>query len=474
MNSIRSVKVAIIGAGTAGLSALKVVQSEIDDFVLIDQGALGTTSARSGCMPAKTLAEAANVFQSRHLLAELGISGARQLQIEPKEVLRRVRLLRDRFMHSAIRATQLLGERFIHGQARFVPSTQAGLNLLVGAEQICAEKVIIATGSSPIIPEHWRRFGDRILTSDNLFDQQDLPDSIAVIGLGHIGLELGLALSRIGVQIIAVEASRRVGGIVDPEVQHWALETFANELTVYTEQEADIFEEAGQLLLQVANNRIPVDKILVAIGRKPELDTLNIASTGLVLNAQGVPVINPDTLQAGQSGIYVVGDANGLRTLAHESADEGRIAAYHALNGRHAPHYQRRVPLMITFTDPQIARFGLRYDQLDLEHTAIGSADFSFQNRALIMGCNQGLVRLYADRSTRCLLGGEMLVPRAEHFAFELACCVHNKMTVDEIAYLPFYHPTMEEGLRSALYALSKDLGEVTPKQFLGLQAVFD
>ncbi|OPX56331.1 dihydrolipoamide dehydrogenase [Oceanospirillum multiglobuliferum] len=490
MNPIRSVKVAIVGAGIAGLSALKIVKQFTDDFVVIDQGPLGTTSARSGCMPSKALTEAANVFHNRHFLPELGISGTRQLQIEPKEVLKRVRLLRDRFIYSPTHAVQQLGDRFILGQASFVTTApNKPLNISVGSQQIYAEKVIIATGSTPIVPIRWQRFGNRILTSETLFEQETLPDNIVVVGLGRIGLELGLALSRLGSQVTGIEASECIGGISDPEIQYWAQEMFSTELTMYTGKEADLFEEADQLVVQLTgtSTRIePVEKVLVAMGRKPALDALNLHHIGIEFNSQGLPIINPDTLEAcipncTNSGIYIVGDANGQRALSHESADEGRIAAFHALaqyrshgQNNHNAQYQRRVPIHITFTDPQIAYFGLRYEQLDLERTAIGSADFSFQSRALIMGCNKGLVRLYADRQTRCLLGGEMLVPRAEHFAFELACCVHNKMTIDEIAHLPFYHPTMEEGLRTALYALSTDLGETKPEQFLGLQAVFD
>lgn len=459
----QQVKVAILGAGTAGLSALKVVQRQTDDFVLIDPGPLGTTCARSGCMPAKALVEAANEFHKRHFMPELGISNARQLHIESREVMKRVRHLRDRFTQGPTRATRNLGERYIAGQAVF----ENAQTLRVGERRIQAEKIILATGSKPVVPSSWDHFDERVLTSERLFELETLPESIAVIGLGPVGLELGVALSRLGVQVIGIEQGPQLGGISDPDVAHWALENFSAEFPIYIGHQPELDRDAGQIAVQMGGERMRVSVVLAAMGRKPAVLDMNFSATGLPVDEQGIPCFDPDTLQVADSGIFIAGDVTGRRGQMNESADEGRIAAYNALQGGALKRYQRRVPLSVVFTDPQIAHFGLRYEQLDLEQTVIGSADFSFQNRALIMGNNRGLVKLYADRNSRKLIGGEMLVPRAEHFAFQLATCVHNGMTVDELAHLPFYHPTMEEGLRSALYHLGEELGGVLPEQFL-------
>lgn len=487
----QTVKVAIVGAGTAGLSALKVVQRHTDDFILIDPGPLGTTCARIGCMPSKALIEAANEFHKRHFMPELGISNARQLRIESREVMKRVRLLRDRFVQSPVKAAKNLGERYISEQAVF----EDARTLRVGETRIKAEKIILATGSKPIIPEAWQHFDERILTSERLFELEKLPESIAIVGLGGVGLELGLALSRLGVQVIGIEQGERLAGISDPDVSHWALESLSTEFPIYMGHQPELDRDAGQITIQVCGERVRVSAVLAAMGRRPGVLDMNFAATGLPVDSQGIPCFDPDTLQVADSGIFIAGDTSGGRAQMHESADEGRIAAYSALSEYHngiesgdgvkkrseddrqdsrglsrkngVPVYQRRVPMSIVFTDPQIASFGARYDALDLSQTAIGSADFSFQNRALIMGVNRGVVKLYADRKSRKLLGGEMLVPKAEHFAFQLATCVHNGMTVDEIAHLPFYHPTMEEGLRSALYHLGEELGGVLPEHFL-------
>ena len=459
---IRRVKVAIIGAGTAGLTALKTVSRFTDDFVVIDPGPGGTMSARSGCMPSKALITAAHEYHKRHFLPELGISHAHNLHIESREVMKRIRQLRERFSQGPVRAIEKLGQRFICDAACFESAEQ----IRVGNTLIQAEKIIVATGSSPEIPDEWAALSG-VLTTDQLFDLEKLPTSLAVIGLGSAGLEIAQALSRLGVQVVAFEQRDWLGGIYDPDIQYWAREYFSSEYRICSGQNVCVNTEAGGYSVSSGKERYRVEKVLVTGGRRTALSAMNFAATGLPMRNGGVPIFDPETLQVEGSGIFIAGDAGQEDMKMHHAADEGRIAGFNAADPDGVKRYQRRVPLSITFTDPQVARFGLRYDQLNLSETAIGSADFGFQNRALIMGEHRGLVRLYADRVSRKLTGGEMLVPRAEHFAFELATCIHNGMTVDEMAWLPFYHPTMEEGLRSALYNLGEELGGVLPEHFL-------
>lgn len=184
----RKVDVAIIGAGSAGLSALREVRKVTDRFIVIDDGPLGTTCARTGCMPSKALIQAANDF---HRCRGKGPP------LEIPETLARVRALRDRFAGGAADSAKRLGRRLIRGRARF-----AGPGALrVGQEEFLAKRVILATGSRPVVPEEFRALGDRVVTTDSLFELEDLPGRIAVVGLGPAGLELGQAFSRLGLKV---------------------------------------------------------------------------------------------------------------------------------------------------------------------------------------------------------------------------------------------------------------------------------
>src|SRR5712671_3685321 len=178
----KSLDVVIIGTGTAGLSALRELRGQTDNFVIINDGPYGTTCARVGCMPSKALIEAANAFHRRGAFANFGINGAEKLAVDIPAVLRHVRSLRDRFVGGTVTVTNELGPRSIAGRARFVAPDAVEVN----GERLQARKIIIATGSRPIVPSAWRAFGKRILTSDDLFEQDSFPSRMAVIGMGGV------------------------------------------------------------------------------------------------------------------------------------------------------------------------------------------------------------------------------------------------------------------------------------------------
>src|SRR5581483_6806537 len=205
---------AIIGAGTAGLSAYSEVSKTTKNFVLINGGPSGTTCARVGCMPSKVLIQVANDFHRRHVLAREGIVGGENLRIEHSKVLEYVRSLRDHFVRGIRESLEKLGDHYIQGYARFRDPTI----LEVEGQSIRAKQIIIATGSNPIVPAAWQTVPDRILTTDTLFEQDDLPSSMAVIGMGAIGVEMGQALARLGLHLIGLGRADQVAGLTDPEV----------------------------------------------------------------------------------------------------------------------------------------------------------------------------------------------------------------------------------------------------------------
>ncbi|MDZ7811505.1 MAG: FAD-dependent oxidoreductase [Arhodomonas sp.] len=190
-------RLAIIGAGTAGLTALKEAQRHTDDVVLINDGPYGTTCARVGCMPSKALLAAAHGFAGRHFLAEAGVEGTEALSVDLPAVMERVRELRDRFIAGPIKLAKSLGDRSIRGRPRFLD----GNTLEVGDKRIEADAVIIATGSRPVIPGPWQALGDRVISTDDFFEQRDLGRRVAVVGLGAIGAELGQALGQLGLDV---------------------------------------------------------------------------------------------------------------------------------------------------------------------------------------------------------------------------------------------------------------------------------
>lgn len=452
---VRKVRLAIIGAGTAGLTALKEAQRVTQDVVLINDGPYGTTCARVGCMPSKALLAPAHAFRNRTFLAEAGVRGTEALSVDLPAVLSRVRRLRDRFIAGPIGLAESLGERSLHGRPRFLdPHT-----LELGNERIEAEATVIATGSRPLLPELWRKLGNRVLTSDNIFEQDDLLPRVAVVGLGGIGAELGQALAQLGLQVIGFTRDETVAGLTDPKISQALVRSLRADMQVFTGAEVQL-EPAGDTAVRVlaGDRAVEVDWVLASLGRRPNLEGLGLENLDLEFDRQGMPVFDPATLRLGKHPIYIAGDVNGVRPILHEAADEGRIAAYLALHPE-AECLARRAALSIVFTEPSAARVGQSYAMLDSKNIVIGEADFSRQARALMAGRNAGCLRVYAAITDARLLGAEMAVPEGEHLAHLLAWVIQQGMTVDDVLQLPFYHPVVEEGLRSALQAARRELG---------------
>jgi dihydrolipoamide dehydrogenase len=205
------------------------------------------------------------------------------------------------------------------------------------------------------------------------------------------------------------------------------------------------------------------------MGVAPNLEGLGLEKLGIELDKRGVPDFNPATSQVADLPVYIAGDSNGCRPILHEALDEGYIAGNNA-SPKEPSAYCRRTPLRMVFSDPQIAVVGRPYSNLEDANAdvAIGEADFAEQSRAVVEGANHGLLRVYVERNTARLLGAEMAVPAAEHLGHILSLAIQNRMTVFEMLQMPFYHPTLEEGLRSALRDAARQLpAEERPSEML-------
>jgi dihydrolipoamide dehydrogenase len=193
------------------------------------------------------------------------------------------------------------------------------------------------------------------------------------------------------------------------------------------------------------------DTVLVATGRAPALKPLQLANAGIALNDKGVPRFDETSMQCGDSSIFIAGDCDGTRPWLSDAADEGKLAGDNAARFPDVQHVKRKVPLSLVFCEPQVLIAGASYDDLDKQMTVTGCASFETQGRSRVMRQNRGLLHVYADAKTGRLRGAQACAPAAEHLGHLIAWALQLELTVDETLRLPFYHPVVEEGLRTAL-----------------------
>ena len=451
---MRTVKtdVAVIGAGTAGLAAYRAAKAAGRAALLIEGGVHGTTCARIGCMPSKLLIAPAEAAHSVERFAAFGLSGT--VAVDGAAVMARVRRERDRFVGFVTHGVDTMpAADKLAGYARFTSDT----TLAVGDVTVEAGAIVIATGSAPAYPSAWKDLGDRLVTNESIFEWEDLPASVAVFGPGVIGLELGQALHRLGVRVKVFGRGGGVGPLSDPEVMAEARRVFGAEFYLDTDAHATVprAEADGVSVHYRARDgemrSEHFEYLLAATGRSPNVEGLGLERTSLVRDTRGVPVYDPGTLQCGSAPIFIAGDANNDVPLLHEAADEGRIAGDNAARYPAVHAGLRRAPLSIVFTDPQIAVVGAGHRQLREVPHVTGTVSFEDQGRARVMQRNRGRLNVYAEIGSGAFLGAEMLGPDAEHIGHLLAWARQLDLTVAEMLKLPFYHPVVEEGLRTAL-----------------------
>ncbi len=453
--------VAVIGAGSAGLAAYRAARSHGKRVVLIEAGSYGTTCARVGCMPSKLLIAAAEAAHMCSLAPAFGVHpGA--ISIDGRAVMERVRQERDRFVGFVLAGVENIDSRDrLRGHARFLAMDRLQID---DDTVLDAARIVIATGSRPQIPTELLGAADCLATNDTVFDWLDLPASVAVIGTGVIGLELGQALHRLGVRTAIFGRGDQIAGISDPMVHDSARAIFATELdlrqntrVLHVTRKADGVALTWRDAAGVEHTEA-FSMVLAATGRVPNLETLQLDRTGLACDARGVPHFDRHTMRCGESSIFIAGDVAAERALLHEAADHGRIAGDNA--GRY-PDVQpglRRVPLAIAFTDPQVAVVGDGFHALESGRVASGELSFADQGRSRVMLQNRGLLRVYAEYRSGRFLGAELIGPRAEHLAHLMAWALQAGMTVAQMLEMPFYHPVVEEGLRTALRDLNDKL----------------
>ena len=453
--SARRFDVAVIGAGTAGLEAWRAAEAQGARAVLIEQGPWGTTCIRVGCIPSKLLLAAGDAARRAREAAGFGVQVG-EPRVDGRAVMARVRAERDHFLRAALEKVDAMpADRKLQGRARFTSPTR----LDVGGEAVEAEGFVIATGARPQVSKPLQGVGGRLLTTDTLFELEDLPPSLAVAGAGSLGIELALAMARLGVAVCVFDKSPTVAGLHDADVSARAAHFYRAELDLITgvEVEAEAAGDEARVRWRGdgGSGERTFSRLLSASGRTPNVDGLRLEIAELKLDEDGVPEHDVATGRCGDSRIYIAGDADQDRPVLHEASFQGRTAGANAARGTAEPGPERPA-FALTFTDPDAAVVGEPLRSLGEE--AVTACFDEGRGRARMDGRPNGMVKLWARKGGGPVVGGEMVGPGVEGVAQLLVQIVAAKLTPRQALELPFYHPTYAEDLKAALEKLDEAL----------------
>jgi dihydrolipoamide dehydrogenase len=447
MSETLTPKVLVVGGGPGGyVAAIRAGQLGLDT-VLVDADRLGGTCLIRGCIPSKALIHAASLHAEIAEAARaprFGISVASAPAIDFAETIAWKDGIVDKLSGGVAGLLRRAKVRTIAGQARFSDAKTC----TVDGTTIRAEHVVLATGSTsvalPFLP-----FGGKVIGSSEALSLGTIPRRLVVVGAGYIGLELGIAYRKLGVEVTIVEAADRIlplydARLTDP-VHRWLK---AHGIALHLSAKA-IGEEDNGLAVETAEAErivLPADAILVTVGRQPATDGWGLETMNLAMAGRFVQV--DDRCATSTTNVWAIGDLVGEPMLAHKASAQGEMVA-EIIAGRKRRFDPVAIPA-VCFTEPEIVSVGLSPDEA--QDALVGQFPFQANGRALSMaaGADSGFVRVVASKSDRRILGIQAVGSHISELAGQFATLLEMGALLDDVAGIIHAHPTLGEAVHEA------------------------
>jgi dihydrolipoyl dehydrogenase len=451
----RETQVVVIGAGPGGYAAAFRAADLGREVTLIDSApALGGECLHHGCIPSKALLTATHLRDQIDAAQTMGIR-VTGVSIEPASM----RQWKDGILTQLAKGLEQLATRrgieIIHGHATFMGSRRVRISE-AGTGTLTFEQAIIATGSRPIHLPGIDLDGERIMTSREALQLRDIPERLLVIGGGYIGLELGSVYARLGSQVRVIELTGQLLPGVDRDlvqVVQQALRKRGVEAQLRTKV-TGVRPEGQHVVVAVAQesgstSTLEADRVLVAVGRRPNTDELGLDQTRVKLDARGFIQVDAQRRTA-DARIYAVGDVTGEPMLAHKAAREGKVAA-EVIAGEPSAFDNLTVPAVV-FTEPEIAFCGLSEAQAREAGYPVKVGKFPFRalGRALTLNATDGFVKVVADAERGIVLGVRMVGPHVSELIGEAVLAIEMGAQLEDLAASIHPHPTLSEALAEA------------------------
>ncbi|MCE5168707.1 dihydrolipoyl dehydrogenase [Paenibacillus profundus] len=454
--------VVVIGGGPGGYSAAIRLGQLGKSVVLVEKEELGGVCLNSGCIPSKALIHAAGLLYDAKSAAKMGIrTEADALTFDltvwqdwKSGIVRRLR-------GGVEQLCAANGVTVVKGSAVFLSADRIGVESESGFETYKFRQAIVATGSRPHIPSFAKAGEPRILTSTDALDEAQLPGSLAIVGSGYIGIELGMAFAKLGCKVTLIEREERILPLVDvslvEEVKRRARKlgmTIKTSATVRTAVAHDDRVELHVDSQRHGEEVIVSDKVLVTIGRVPNTEAIGLSQAGVTVDERGYVEVDAEC-RTNVSHIFAIGDITPGPALAHRAAKQGTVVA-EVIGGLPSAVDSPYVPYVI-FSDPQIAGVGLTREEAERQGMKVKTGRFPFRANgyALAAGKTDGFAEVVVDADSHLLLGMHAVGADAANLISQGALALELAAKAEDVALTVHPHPTLSEGwLEAAAAAL--------------------
>ena len=467
MAESRKCQVLVIGAGPGGyVAGIRSAQLGLDTIVVEGDKAGGTCLIR-GCIPSKAIIHAAERFESlRQHSADgghMGLSVKGEAEVDMVGLVSWKDSIVDRLNKGVEGLLKAAGADLIKGWASFDGPKSCTIDTGAGSVKIEAENVIIATGSSHIDLPFMPCDEEFVISSTGALDLESLPKSVAIVGGGYIGLELGCALAKLGSKITVVEGMSSVLAIMDKEIRR-PLEMWLkkHKVTVHTDSLARGVEIKGRGASKKAEltfekdgteHKVKVDKVLVTVGRKPNTKGWGLENTGIRMDGSGRFIRTDRQCRTSIPGVYAIGDVSGEPMLAHKASAEGEMVA--EIIAGHKREFDKIAIPAIVFTEPEIVSVGLTPDEAKErgEEVIVGKFPLAANGRALSLEAEKtgGFIRVTARESDHVILGVQAVGSHVAELHSEFVLALEMGALLEDVAGTVYAHPTMSEAFHESV-----------------------
>lgn len=444
----------IIGGGPGGYVAAERAAHLGLTVTLVEAEELGGTCLNHGCIPSKALISVGDLMHQVKAAGDRGLTVTGMSIDFPKTQAWKQEKVVKRLVAGVSSLMKGSDVEVVRGKARFVDEHTVAVDIPDGQSAMYGFKnAIIASGSVAVNPKFFPLDGEKVVDAQGALAFSEIPGSMVVVGGGYIGVELGIAYAKLGSKVTIVEAMEQILPGTDPDMVNVLMRKLRRlEITVMVNAKAAGGLQDGKVKVEDAEGKvveIPADKVLVAVGRRPYTDGLELEKCGVKPDEKGFIAVDSQQ-RTNVPHIFAIGDVCSPVMLAHKASAQGRVAA-EVIAGQSSHADWQTVPAVI-FTDPEIAYVGLTEKQAREAgyDVVVSKRMFAAVGRALTMGESDGLVKLVADKKTGVLLGAQMCGPEVSELIGEMTLALEMGALIQDIALTPHYHPTLSEGILEA------------------------